>query len=318
MPQGVRFSCLWPPEHLLPCAAAMLRTVALVSLIAFASVTPAAAQFGPTASGEFRTSGSYYENFFQTPGTGVPRDVWVASTEIRFEDPLSDDNRLRAYTRIEFLQLRDIGSSPGATFGVRRRGKMHRVDVNAAMQWNRPRSDVGDELEQADLLTGNASYTLRVIGLELTAESEYRQEFLRPNRVTASRFQEAGASIGYRAFGGRVVPEIGMYSGRRDTGNAKDEYDQVTKQVGLRVAAIPHVSLDTRYRLRHRDYTIQDIRSKNFGRDDRREQFRAGLDIALNGPLVWNLFGAVDKGTSTRKNRNFETRSFGTGFTLRY
>ena len=76
--------------------------------------------------------------------------------------------------------------------------------------------------------------------------------------------------------------------------------------------------MDARFRLRPRDYSIQDVTSKNFGRDDGREQVRASIDVSLGGPLIWNFFGATEKGTSTRRGRDFVARSFGTGFTLRY
>jgi hypothetical protein len=293
----------------------MLRNITSIILVWALSAANAAAQ---TASGEFRTSGAYHENFFQAPDDGPRRNVWVASTEIRIEDPLADDNRLRAYTSIEFLQARDIGSSPAALIGVRRRGRTHRFDTYVTMLWNRPRSDVGDELEKADQLGGGAKYAYRIAGLELASQADYREEFLKPQRITASRSYEGGGSIAYRAFSGRVVPEIGFLQGRRITGNARNEYVQDTAYVELRMSAVPHIALDARYRLRRRDYTVQDVTAKNFAREDRREQVRANLDISFEGPLVWNFFGTVEEGRSTRPGRAFVAKSFGAGFTLRY
>lgn len=293
----------------------------VTSLLLCASVLSAvnaAAQARPTPSGEFRTGGVFYENFFQAPDDGPRRDVWAALIEVRFEDPVADDDRLRAYTRIEFLQFREIGSSPGVLVGVKRRGRTHRFDAYGTMQWNRPRSDVGDELDRADQLGGGASYAYRLAGLQVAGQAEYREEFLKPERITASRFHEAGGSLSYRAFDGRVVPEIGLLQGRRHTGIARNEYVQETAYVELRTSAVPRVSLNTRYRWRRRDYTVRDVTSRNFGRVDRREEVRATMDISLAEPLFWNVSAAVEHARSTRPGRAFVAKSFGTGFTLRY
>src|SRR5262249_35693891 len=157
-----------------------------------------------------------------------------------------------------------------------------------------------------------ASYTYRVVGLELTSEAEYREEFLKPERITASRFYEVGGSIAYRAFRGRVIPEIGVLHGRRHTGSARNEYVQETAYAALGLQAVPHVSLAMRYRRRRRDYTVPDVRSKNFGREDERGQARATLDVSLGGPLIWNFIGATEEGRSTRPGRAFVAKSFGT------
>lgn len=295
----------------------MLRNGLAILLVSTLSALTASAQ-SRSPSAEFRTAGAFYGNYFQVPDSGVRKDVWGAVTEIGFEDPVADSDRTRSYARIELLQLREIGTSPAVLFGVKRRGRTHRFDVYATMQWNRPRSDVGDELERADQLGGGAEYTLRVAGFQMTGEGEYREEFLKPQRVTTSRTYEAGGSFGYRAFRGRVVPEVGLLRGRRMTGIARTEYVRDTSYVGLRMTAVPRLSIGVRYRRRLRDYTIQDVNSKNFGREDRRDQIRASVDIATDGPLIWNCFGAVEEGRSTRPGRAFVAKSFGMGFTLRY
>jgi hypothetical protein len=295
----------------------MLRSATLTFLVCVLSTADAAAQLGPSPSGQFRAGGTFYEKFFQEPDDGPRQDVWAALMEIRFEDPLA--NRLRAYTRIELLQYRELGSSPGVRVGVRRRGRSHTLDTYGTMRWNRPRSDVGDELEKADQLGGGASYTYRIIaGLQLSGQAEYREEFLKTQRVTGSRFHEFGGALGYRAFGGRVSPEVAFLRGTRRTSSVSGAYVQDTTSMRIRSSVVPRVSLNARYRHRLREYTIREATSRNFGREDRRQQLGADVDISLGSNLILNLSGAVEKGWSTRPGRAFVARTFGAGFTRRY
>jgi hypothetical protein len=297
----------------------MLRRAAPIFILCVLSPVTAAAQRFPITTGEFRTANTFYENFFQVATDGSRRSIWASRMELRLEETLVDEDRLRTYLHIEFLQFQEIGSSPGAVFGIKRRGRSHSFDVSAGMQWNRPRSDVGDELERAEILGAVATYAYRIVGgLHLTSQAEYREEYLKPERITASRFHEVGGGIRYRAFGGRLTPDVGFLRGVRDTGNAQNQYVQKTLYAELRTSALPRTSVAGRYRHRARDYTVPEVRAKNFGREDQRHQTSATLDVALWGNLIWNCSAAFEEGRSTRPGRSFSARTFSTGFTLAY
>ena len=296
----------------------LLLASALCTREAAAQRASAAATAAPSASGEIRTGATFYENFFQDSNAGARRDIWAGQLEVRLENPIGASEQLRAYTRIEFLQFHDLGSSPGVIAGLKRSGRWQFFDVSGGMQWNRPRSDVGEELEQADLLGGTASYTLRIPGLQFNGQALYREEFLRPERITGSRFHEYGGGIALRPFRGRVMPEVGYLRGVRVTENAYDEYMQETRYAGLRISAIPRVYVSARYRKRRREYTIADIASTNYGREDRRDNVSASVDVTLSRRISVSVSGGIEEGTSSRPGRDFVARYAGTGFVLRY
>jgi hypothetical protein len=294
----------------------MRRIVLLVFLTCVLSAADAAAQASSSPSGQLRTGGFFYEKSYDASDDNPRQEVWAGTLEIRFEDPLADDDRLRAYTRIEFQQYRELGSSPGALVGVRRRGRRHSFDLYGSMQWNRPRLDVGDDLEKADLPGAAGSYTYRIVaGLQATAEAEYREEFLKPQRITGSRVRELGTIVSYR---GPLTPEIAFHRGLRTTGNRSNEYVQEGISVGLRSSAVPHVSINAHYRQRRREYTIEERTARNFARVDRRNQITAGIDISSGEHVIWNLSGAVERGDSTRPGRGFTSRTLSAGCTLTY
>jgi hypothetical protein len=294
----------------------MLRTILVAFFICVLSAADTVAQTSRSPSGQFRTGGFFYEKSFDESEENPRQEVWAGTLEIRFEDPLANDDRLRAYARIELQQYRELGSSPGALVGVKRRGRSHSFDVYGAMQWNRPRLDVGDDLETADLPGAAGSYTYRIVGgLQLTALAEYREEFLKPQRITGSRIHELGAMVSYR---GPVTPEVTFDRGLRKTGNPSNEYVQEGIAFGVRSSAIPRVSMNAHYRQRRREYTIQELTARNLGRVDQRDQITAGVDISSGDTVSWNLSGAVERGDSTRPGRGFISRTFTAGFTLTY
>ena len=286
-------------------------------VLAFVVAPARAAAQLPTASGQFRSGGVYYEKFFQASNDGPREDVWAAMMEVRLEDQIPVDHRLRAYARIELVQYRKLGLSPGALYGFKRRGRSHAFDFYGAVQWNRPRSDIGDVLEKADRVGGGGSYTYRVVaGLHLTGRGEYKEEFLKPQRVTASRVFEVGGVVAYRALAGKLVPEVAYYEGQRRTGKASSGYVQESGAAGLRIALIPRLDLTARYLERVRRYEFLPNPTAVM-RVDRRKQVDGEIDIALGGGLVLNLSGSVEKARSTR-GRSFVTRTFEAGFTVIY
>jgi hypothetical protein len=155
-----------------------------------------------------------------------------------------------------------------------------------------------------------------VTPLELIALAEYRRESLKLNRDQDSESHDIGGAVRYRAFGRRVSAEVGLMQGARETSEFDQEYLQKAVYIVVRTMAIPRTYLSVRYRNRVREYTIEDPMSRNFGREDRREQVTCYLDIGLWGNLVWNLSGGFEEGESTRTARAFRSRQFGTTFSV--
>jgi hypothetical protein len=298
-----------------------LRCTAVLLIGVLTSAGESAAQeffHDPQASGQVRAAVVSYDNFFQAPTGRATRDVRGGLLEFRMEQTVGESDRLKAYTHLEFVTFRGLGASPGLVVGVKRKGRVHSFEVESASQWNRPRSDVGDELELGNLFGGAASYAIRVVGaLQVMALGEYRAEFLKDQGTPDTRFREFGGALTYRAFGGRLSPEVGLTRGTRTASNANADYVQRTPYINIRTT-LPRVNLGVRYKQPRREYLVADLMSKNFARKDRRRSMSASVDISIGEHQLWSFFGGLDEGSSTRAGRAFIARSFGTGFILAY
>ena len=301
----------------------LLRAGRLVTLqaaiISVLTVAQSAAQnrpevmaFPPDVTGYMRMGGIYHENFFQAPDGGPRRDVMASVLEFRTEEKLGGENAYRAYLRADFYQFQQLGSSPGLLAGVGRVQGANQFDLSVFSQWHRPRFDYGDKLEQANLLGTSASYSVRVVSpLEVVALGEYSRDSLKINSSLHGTTYEAGAAVRVRALRRSVSAEAGVLQGA-STLNDMRQYINETAYVALRTSAIPRTYLSVRYRNRLREYTTDDVRSSSFGRQDRRRQVTAYLDLKLWGNLMWNLSGGLDQAKSTKPGSSFRSRQFGT------
>lgn len=299
-----------------------LQSAVTVLIVVLTSAVESAAQeffHEPQSSGQFRAAAVSYDNFFQAPTGRASRDVLAGLLELRMEETVGESDRLKAYLDFEYITFRELGASPGLVVGVKRKGRAHSFEVETSFQWNRPRSDVGDELELGNLFGGAASYAYKVVGaLQLVALGEYRAEFLDDQSTPDTRFREVGGALAYRAFGGRLSPEVGLTRATRDASNANADYVQRTPYLNIRTTAVPRVNLGVRYKQPRREYLVADPMSKNFARKDHRRSVSASVDISIGEHQLWCFFGGLDEGVSTRAGRAFVARSFGTGLTLRY
>lgn len=297
------------------------RTAAFLFVLASTVATESAAQeffYPPKDSGLFRTAAVYYENFFQAPTGRATRDVVATLLEVRLEETAGASERSKAYVHVEYVQFRTLGSSPGLVVGFKRKGR-HSFDVGTSFKWNRPRSDVGDDLELGNLYEGSAMYAYRIVsGLQVMALGEYRAEFLQDQSTPDTRYREFGGALAYRAFGDRLSSEAGLVHGRRRASNANVNYIQQSPYVSVRTTAVPRVNISMRYKAPRREYVVADPASKNFGRQDRRQSTSASVDVSIRKRVLWNVFGEIDRGESTRTGRAFRARSLSTGITLTY
>jgi len=297
-------------------AAFVVLHMIVVSLLAVPEASaqnrPEVMAFPPEITGYIRMGGVYHENFFQLPDDGPRADVVAGVLELRVEERLGRTGALRAYTRADVFHFRHLGSSPGALVGVRRTGGANQFDVAVTGQWNRPRFDIDDDPQQANVIGGTGSYTLRVIRpLELMVLGEYSRQWLKQNAGVRSATYDVGGAVLYRPIR-RLSTEIGMLKGGRDIADANQLYLNETAYVALRTSIIPRTYVSLRYRTRVRDYTTDDTRSSNFRRQDRREQVTAYLDLTLGGNLVWNLSAGLEEAESTKRGSGFRSKQFGT------
>lgn len=300
----------WPRKGLGPLLAVVLSVAAADPAVA--QNRPDVMRVPPEVSGYIRMGGVLFENFFQLPDDLPRRDMWAGVLELRVEEHLGRDGGFRAYVRGDLFEFQHRGLSPGVLGGLRRVEGVHRFDASVLAQWNRPRFDSGDSPEQANILAGSSSYALAFPMLELAAMVEYVDESLRLRPGFDSVSKDGGLAARFKAFRSRITAEVGVMQGVRESPDLAQEYEQETKWIVVRTSAIPRVYLSARYRTRMRDFTIADLTSRNFGRQDRRRQVTGYIDVALWGNLVWNVSGGFEEAGSTRRTSAFRSKQFAT------
>jgi len=288
----------------------------LVAGEAAAQNRPEVMAFPPDLTGYMRMGVVFHENFFQATDDDERRDVMAGVLELRAEEKLGRTDAYRADLRADVYRFQRLGTSPGVMVGVRKVQGVSQFSVSAIGQWRRPRFDHGDELEQANILGGAGTYSVKVARpLELVALGEYSHDWLQLNADLQGLSYDAGAAVRVRTFGHRVTFEIGRLVGARDL-NGVQQYANRTDYVVVRTTAIPRTYLSVRYRNRFRDYATDDPDASNYRREDRRRQVTAYLDISVGRNLVWNLSGGFEQADSTRPGRGFRSRQLGSTLSM--
>ena len=293
-------------------------TAVVVGLAVAALAYPrgAAAQAGLGPSGRLRMGGIFHENFFQLPPDAPRQDIWARFVEVTFEDPVGPDSPTRTFLRVDLQQFAAIGISPGASLGFRLDDGTHIFDVAASYEWNRPRLDIGDDVAPANVAGLAASYSYRGIpNVQITGQGRYYRDWLR-DLPSDGRFDEVGGAVRYRGFGRALSPEVGYATGRRVTAIDGDKYQERTWFVTVRSSVVPRTYVTARYRNRFREYTTVSPGSRNAGREDRRRQMTASVDVDLGGGLLWNFSLRYEDALASRPGRSFTTLSMGSGITV--
>ena len=275
---------------------------------------PEVMAFPPEVTGYIRMGTILHENFFQLPDDGPRRDVLAGVLELRIEERL--DGGVRAYTRADIFQFRELGSSPGAMVGVRRIQGINQFDVAVMGQWNRPRFDHDDDPQQANVLGGLANYSVRVLPrLELMTMGEYSRQWLKGDARTRSATYEVGGAARVRPIRS-LTAEVGLLRGGNDIDDLNQRYLNETQYVAVRTSIVPRAYVSLRYRTRVRDYTTDDVKSSNRARQDRREQITGYVDLTLGDTLVWGLSAGLEDAESTKRGSGFRAKQFGTTLTV--
>lgn len=282
-------------------------------------------------------SSSFHENFFQTPHSQVEPTVRAGGARVRFsEDWLRSlggegylDGRLTVYQGFE--------PTYGTGGGLRLERWAQRLDIGMDYDWWLPRLDVTEEAGRADVGLIRADYWLRMGKfLELSAAGRFRWEgFVEtgPDRTDSGEegsdsplphrdwwdhsFVEIGGGARTRIFGRVFSPEVGLAGGGPRGWDPAAAYEQ--RETHVRIRSIPHDRLyvSGRYRMRERDYPDATPDSRNFERQDRREQLTLLVEIEISPATSWLVYYAQEHGRSSRPARDFTTRTLSVGLTFR-
>lgn len=295
----------------------------------------AGAQLPPAVSGQLRTGAGFTENFLQGPETGPQQDVWSSRVELRIDQRVGTERRVRGYARFELVHYQQYGYAPAVLAGVARDGRAHSLDVAGAFQWNRPRFDVSDLPQRADVAAFNGRYGYRAGRvLEVFGLAGYRLEYTIPLAAAPrspldsgprgvgpqndADVAEYGGGLRVRSFGRAFSPEVGYLRSTRRTDVGAEDYLEDAAYVLIRSALGPRVTLNARYRHRLRHYLTEASGARNYGREDVRRQLTGSIELGLTRSLLWNLSGGVERGESSRAGRDYVTSILESGVAVRF
>lgn len=266
-----------------------------------------------------RGNAQLYENFFQAPEGGDEEDVLAGFGEVGAGLRLSRAVPLQLYGQFNYTHydFENLDSSTGVRIGLRSDGRPHSFDVFAEQLSDRPSFDVGDEFDRADIRTFAGEYSYRVTRqwqLSLDGEAQEQEFDLTPTRD--NDYGAFGAAVRWRPT--RLFsPEIGYRTGERDVVDETLSYDQSEWYLQVRSSLTPAVYLSVRLRDRTREYSTDAVTSSNFGREDDRQQIAAALDWTMRPGFIWNFYASHEDVETNVEGRDFDTRLYVAGLTLR-
>lgn len=272
----------------------------------------------PAFQWQARVLGFRFENFFQVP-EGVPEEnVDAVRGEGRLSYRLSNTGPLRVYADAGLTSYSEgLDDSTSVGVGLESEGRERSWTTGLELTRDQPVFDVGDEFDRADVVRLDGEYGVRVTdNWELTGLGEWeRQEF----DITSSKDNDlysAGAAVRYRGWGYEFSPEVGFLAGRRDADDPNEDHDQQDLWLKVRSVPTPALYVSLRYRLRLRDYTVDDPRAGNFGREDDRDYWTLNARYRLTDRTALDLYYNYLDADSDKETRIFTTHILGFGVTF--
>lgn len=258
-----------------------------------------------------------FDNFFQAPDGAPQEDIDAGRVEARIAYRLLSDRPLALTAEAGYTAYgQGLDDSPSVGIGLESQGRPHEWALGAAFRVDQPVFDVGDELEQADILALAGDYGYRLgDDWELHALGEWTHQSFEIIDRKNNDLWGLGGAVRYRGWGYAFSPEIGFLTGERDVDDPTEDHDQ--QDVWLKVRSIPvdPIYLSLRYRVRSRDYETDDLQASNFGREDDRDQWTLAADYRITPRWTANLYVDYLDAESTKESRTFDTTLFGLGVT---
>jgi hypothetical protein len=294
----------------------------LVFALALAPLAVAArAQSGPPDRFQFevRLGVISIENLFQAPAGSPEADVRGSQGELRFNWNLGAAGATALYLRAGHTEYsEELESSQSYVLGLKGRKGWHGFDVQVEHANDRP-SVEADEFDQADVTRATLLYELfPTSDWQITLRGEAEQQSYARALGQDNDYSAAGVALRYRGFGRAFSPEVGYLAGNREVDRASSSHD--IEEYWVRIISSPARGsyFALRYRVRQRDYTIDDPASRNFGRRDDREQWSLTAAVDTGRYLQWGLYYSRESSESTRPGVDFDTSLAVLTVTLRF
>ena len=293
------------------------RAAAFVVVPLLVTAAGASAQTPPKLEAAASLDVLVFDNFFQAP---APEDgLTVTATRLlgRVGGPLDADHPVKIFGEIGRTWYSEFSGS--TIFGgiTQVRDRMHSLDAAVRYELDRPTLDVGDQFGQANVFSIDTEYGYRlnrdweVKGLFDLQRQAYAVQSERTNTIFG-----VGGAVRYRGFGSSFSPEVGLLTGTRSVVDPSENHSQTDFYVKVRSTPTPPVYLSVRYRYRARDYSVDALDDRNFGREDRRSDLTALAAIVLARYLTLNVYYAFQDANSTVASRTFTNQLLSFGLTV--
>lgn len=267
---------------------------------------------------EIRLDGMLFDNFFQAPddreSTTVRALRGIGKVEFR---PGANGNLSLFAGGGGTIYNSGLDDSTTILGGLQVQAHPHDLSLQIGRESNRPILDVGDELETADVLFVDGEYGYRVTDdWELKGLLGLQSQTFEVTSAKDNTILGVGPAVRYRGFGYGFSPEVGVLFGGRSATDPSEDHSQTDLYVKVRSAPSPDLYLSFRLRRRIRDYSIEDVGERNFGREDRRTQLTGLLVYPTDAPLALTLYYAYQNADSTLPSRTFSTQMVIFGVTV--
>lgn len=298
----------------------MTTRIAIALLLVVPSLASSQAPEGSRTEGRLRLFPARHENFFQKADGEPKLDVDTMLLDARITHDLGRADGWRGYLAPRYTFFEDdLDDSSGALLGFRFDGRPHAADIGLRYEQDRPAFDVGDEFDQANVMTLEAEYGWRFtdaweLGLLGTAR---RQEFDR-RPIKDNDVVRGGVSLRFRGWGYVLSPEIGFETGHRDADDANQVRDSTRLWVMFRSLATEKLYLTLRYRRRHYEYTIDDPLESNFRREDDRDQWTLSVNYTVARRVTLQAYYDYLDADSDKPSRIFTSQLIGVGTSVHF
>ena len=300
----------WTPRHGL--------RVLLAAAALSATALPAFAQSAVPVAVQVRFNAAFNDNFFQAATNAPGEDVWARSFEARVAKRPTNGEPV-PFGRFELMSYSGLERAGALAGGVTQDNDRSGFRIEGGYQWNRPRFEVGDEFERADITGIIGEYSRHVTpAVELKALGDLFHESYEIRPLKNNNLYNLGGAVRYRGFGSVFSPEVGWLWGRRDADDLNEDFDQRQFYIQVRSAALPSTYLSVRFRRRARDYSGDLPGLSNVGREDRRNQWTMYADVTATPHVILNLSYWHERAHSTRVTREFSAQAIGFGATYKF
>jgi hypothetical protein len=262
--------------------------------------------------------GERWENLLQAPAGSPQEDLSAVRSDARVTLRLLPRTPLKAYAEVGQARYGARPSALAYGVGLGFDGPRHAVQLMTRLDRNRPAADLGDVADaDNDVVNLRLRWALRTRRFEWWLGGDRSEQRFTEAPSRDSRQHGVQTGILFRAFGGRLAPELGLGWAQLEGALESEDYGQARLTLGLRYSPARSATLTTRFENTLRSYATVDPRARNFGREDVRRRWSLGAQFRVTRHTAWTVLYDRFSGDSSRPGRAFTASNLGTSVTVK-